>query len=231
MTGTTILRCRPGQVPRSVYNATVHGVFVTFEGIEGSGKSTQVELLVRRLAARGERVLTTREPGGTPLGERVRAILLDPDSDPVPMSELFLLEAARAQLVARVIAPALAAGAFVLSDRFADSSQAYQGAARGLGDGVVAALNAAACGATTPVRTVVLDLDVETALARARSRPSTTAANRRFEDEALAFHRLVAAGYRDLARREPARVRLVDASGTPEVVHERVVRALEDLLP
>jgi len=216
---------------RSDYNAAVSGVFITFEGIEGSGKSTQVELLARHLAARGARVLTTREPGGTPLGERVRAILLDPDSDPVPMSELFLLEAARAQLVARVIAPALAAGVTVLSDRFADSSTAYQGAARGLGEGVVAALNAAACGATLPTRTVVLDLGVEVAVERARARPSTTASNRRFEDEALAFHRLVALGYRELARQQPGRVRLVDASGSPEDVHRRVLRELEDLLP
>ena len=222
---------RPLPSSRSVYNAAVSGVFVTFEGVEGSGKSTQVELLVRHLAARGARVLTTREPGGTPLGERVRAILLDPESDPVPMSELFLLEAARAQLVARVIAPALAAGSTVLSDRFADSSAAYQGAARGLGEAVVAALNAAACGTTRPTRTVVLDLGVELALERARSRASTTASNRRFEDEALAFHRLVAAGYRELALREPERVRLVDASGSPEEVHRRVLHELEDLLP
>lgn len=209
----------------------MRGVFVTFEGIEGSGKSTQVELLARHLAERGTAVATTREPGGTPLGERVRAILLDPASDPVPLSELFLLEAARAQLVARVIEPALAAGTTVLSDRFADSSTAYQGAARGLGGEVVATLNAAACGATRPDRTVLLDLDVDTALARARSRPSTTAANRRFEDEALAFHRSVAAGYREAARREPGRFRVVDAAGAPAAVHRRVLLALGDLLP
>jgi dTMP kinase len=224
-------RGAPASPSRSDYNAPMGGVFITFEGIEGSGKSTQVELLLRHLVARGTAVVTTREPGGTPLGERVRDILLDPAGDPVPMSELFLLEAARAQLVARVIAPALAAGSTVLSDRFADSSQAYQGAARGLGSEVVSALNVAACGATLPARTVLLDLPVEVALERARSRPSTTASNRRFEDEALAFHRRVADGYRELARREPARVRLVDAAGAPEDVHRRVLLVLEDLLP
>jgi dTMP kinase len=209
----------------------MRGVFITFEGIEGSGKSTQVALLIRFLSAHGADVVTTREPGGTRLGERVREILLDPASDPVPLAELFLLEAARAQLVQRVIAPALAAGRFVVSDRFADSSAAYQGTARELGAGVVATLNATACGDVVPVRTLVLDLEGEVALQRARSRASTTADNSRFEDEAMAFHRRVAHGYRDVARRESARVRLVDASGSPEQVHERVLAELSDLLP
>lgn len=213
------------------YNPSVRGIFITFEGIEGSGKSTQVALLVRFLAARGADVLTTREPGGTRLGERVRDILLDPVSDPVPLSELFLLEAARAQLVASVIAPALAAGRIVVSDRFADSSAAYQGTARALGADMVATLNAVACGAVVPTRTLVLDLPVEVALTRARSRPTTTADNSRFEDEAIVFHRQVANGYREVAQREPGRVHLVDASGTPEQVHDRVLRELADVLP
>ena len=213
------------------YNPGVRETFITFEGIEGSGKSTQVALLVRFLSAGGADVVTTREPGGTRLGERVRDILLDPASDPVPLSELFLLEAARAQLVSRVIAPALAAGRVVVSDRFADSSSAYQGTARALGAGVVATLNAAACGEVVPTRTLVLDLDVEVAIARARERATTTSDNSRFEDEAMAFHRRVAAGYREVARCEPGRVRLVDASGSPEQVHERVLAELADLLP
>jgi dTMP kinase len=213
------------------YNRAVHGVFITFEGVEGSGKSTQVALLVRFLAARGADVVTTREPGGTRLGERVRDILLDPASDPVAISELFLLEAARAQLVSSVVAPALAQGRFVVSDRFADSSAAYQGTARALGTEVVATLNRIACGEVVPTRTVVLDLAVEIALSRARSRPTTTTENSRFEDEASAFHRQVAAGYRRLAEREPSRVRLVDASGSPHQVHERVLAELQDLLP
>ncbi len=220
---------RRSGVPR--YNPRVHGVFITFEGIEGSGKSTQVALLVHFLTARGADVLTTREPGGTRLGERVRDILLDPVSDPVALSELFLLEAARAQLVTTVIAPALAAGRIVVSDRFADSSAAYQGTARALGADVVTTLNRVACGAVVPTRTLVLDLPVEVAITRARSRVTTTQDNRRFEDEALAFHRRVASGYREVARREPERVHLVDASGTPQQVHERVVAELAELLP
>lgn len=207
------------------------GRFITFEGIEGSGKSTQVGRLVAALRARQARVVTAREPGGTPLGERLRDVLLDPSADPVPLAELFMLEAARAQLVQRVIAPALAQGATVICDRFADSSRAYQGVARGLGVADVAALNAVACGGVWPDRTLVLDLPVRLALKRARSRPSTQASNRRFEDEVEAFHEAVCRAFRELAAAEPSRVVLVDAAGTPEAVHERVMAALAGLLP
>ncbi len=180
---------------------------------------------------RGALVVTTREPGGTRLGELLRDLLLDPASKPVPLAELMLLEAARAQLVAQVVTPSLAAGRWVLSDRFSDSSRAYQGVGRGLGRDVVSKLNALACGTITPDRTVVLDLPVETALARARHRPSTTADNRRFEDEALTFHEAVARAYRELGRCEPLRVLVIDASGTPDEVHRRVLDALADLIP
>jgi len=207
------------------------GHFVTFEGIEGSGKTTQLDLLAGHLRRRGVKVVTTREPGGTPLGERVRDLLLDPRLVPVAAAELFLLEAARAQVVANVIDPALRDGAFVLSDRFADSSTAYQGAARSLGLEAVERLNRLACGATVPDRTLVFRLDVETALARARGRATTTASNRRFEDEELAFHQAVARGYLELAAREPGRVVLVDAAGTVAEVHQRALAALEGLLP
>jgi dTMP kinase len=207
------------------------GRFVTFEGVEGTGKTTQLGLLADYLSRRGVAAVATREPGGTPLGERLRGLLLDPAGSPVPLAELLMLEAARAQLVARVVEPALAAGRWVLSDRFADSSLAYQGGARRLAPATVRRLNVLACGDTVPDRTIVLELPVEEALARARRRPSTTAANRRFEDEALVFHRAVARAYRNLARHEPARVRLVDGSGTPEQVHERIVAAVADLLP
>jgi len=174
--------------------------------------------------------VTAREPGGTVLGERLREILLDPATVPVPLAELLMLEAARAQLVQRVIAPALAQGAWVLSDRFSDSSTAYQGGARGLGLEVVTALNAIACGAVRPDRTLLFDLPVKISLARARNRSSQTPSNRRFEDEREAFHRSVAAAYLDLARREGSRVRLVDADGDPEEVHARVLEALADVL-
>lgn len=207
------------------------GRFITFEGIEGCGKTTQLLLLASHLKHRGMTVVTTREPGGTPLGEQVRDVLLDPRLTPIPLVELFLLEAARAQLVASVIAPALESGKFVLSDRFADSSLAYQGGARRLPRTTVQRLNELACAGIVPDRTLVFDLDVELALGRARERPSTGPDNRRFEDETLAFHRAVAEAYRELALSEPGRVSIVDARGTPEEVHERTLAALAGVLP
>lgn len=207
------------------------GHFITFEGVEGSGKSTQVEKLAARLGRYGVAVVATREPGGTALGEHLRGVLLDPASDPTAAAELFILEAARAQLVTRVIAPALQSGATVIADRFADSSIAYQGAARGLGIELVERLNEVACGGVVPDRTVVLDLPVEVALPRARSRHSTNNANRRFEDETDHFHRAVARAYRELAARHPKRVRLVDARGGVEEVHARVLAALAGVVP
>jgi dTMP kinase len=207
------------------------GVFVSFEGVEGCGKSTQASLLAQELARRGVEVVATREPGGTPLGEAVRGLLLNPAHAPTPWTELFLLEAARAQLVATVIRPALGRGAWVVADRFADSSLAYQAAGRGLPWRKVQALNTLATGGLSPHRTLVLQLPVSRALARARQRPSTGPENRRFEDEAEAFHRRVAQAFLRLAAREPQRVRLVDGEGTPSQVHARVLEALEDLLP
>ena len=207
------------------------GRLITFEGIEGSGKTTQISMLVQHLRDRGLEVRTTREPGGTSLGERLRDILLDPALSPVAVAELLILEAARAQLVATVIAPALTAGDIVVCDRFADSSLAYQGGARGLGWELVRPLNELACRSIRPDRTLVLDLDVADALARARGRSSTTSSNRRFEDEEEAFHRRVAASFRELAAAEPERVRLLDATGSPENVHRRVLAALADVLP
>ncbi len=207
------------------------GRFITFEGIEGCGKTTQLLLLARYLRERACEVVTTREPGGTPLGERARDLLLDPRLTPVPLAELFLLEAARAQLVAHVIAPALKKGAFVLSDRFADSSLAYQAGARRLPRATVERLNELACAGIVPDRTLVFDLDVGLALGRARERPDTGPENRRFEDEAFAFHRAVAREYLDLAKDEPRRVVVVDANGTPEEVHERTLAALVGVLP
>jgi dTMP kinase len=207
------------------------GRFITFEGIEGCGKTTQLLLLARYLRERACEVVTTREPGGTPLGERARDLLLDPRLTTVPLAELFLLEAARAQLVAHVIAPALEKGAFVLSDRFADSSLAYQAGARRLPRATVERLNELACAGIVPDRTLVFDLDVGLALGRARERPDTGPENRRFEDEALAFHRAVAREYLDLAKAEPRRVVVVDANGTPEEVHQRTLAALVGVLP
>ena len=203
---------------------------MTFEGVEGCGKSTQLRLLEQALRARGVSVVVTREPGGTPLGVKLRRLLLDPAVAAEPLTELLLLLADRAQHVARVIRPALAAGSWVLSDRFADSSMAYQGVARGLGATLVRTLNEVACQEVWPDRTIVVDLPVAEALTRARRRRTTTARNRRFEDLADGFHRAVADAYRGLAEAEPSRVRVVSGSGSVAQVHQRVLDALADVL-
>lgn len=207
------------------------GRFITFEGVEGCGKSTQADLLARELEDRGIAVLKTREPGGTDLGERLRGVLMARGDTITPLAELFLMEAARAQHVARVILPALHRGAWVVCDRFADSSTAYQGGGRAVGVDIVEELNRVACGGLKPDRTVLLDFPVAEGLARARGRASTSPANCRFEDEDLSFHRAVADAYRELAAREPGRVVMVDARGTPSQVRARVLAALADVLP
>jgi dTMP kinase len=207
------------------------GRFITFEGIEGCGKSTQAKLLAQKLVSRGVPVLITREPGGTDLGERLRGVLMARGEAITPLAELFLMEAARAQHVERVIRPALARGDWVVCDRFADSSTAYQGGGRGLGAALVEEINQIACRGLLPDRTILLDLPVGDGLERARGRVSTNAANCRFEDEDLAFHRAVAAAYRDLAAREPARVAVVDGRGAVEDVHGRVLTAMGGMLP
>jgi len=201
------------------------GVFVTFEGGEGTGKSTQIRLLAERLEAAGLRVLMLREPGGTRVGELVRELLLDPAHGAMTArAELLLYEASRAQLVGEVIEPALSAGEIVLCDRFADSTIAYQGYGRGLPLDEVRALNAAATAGLVPDRTIVLDLDAEHGLARATGEGAD-----RLESEAAAFHERVRDGFRTLAAEEPDRVRLIDATGAPDDVGARVAAALADL--
>jgi len=204
---------------------SVDGLFITFEGGEGSGKSTQIKLLARRLESGSLTVRTLREPGGTAIGEAIRRILLDPDSAGLdPRAELLLYEAARAQLVAEVIEPALAGGEIVLCDRFFDSSTAYQGHARGLDLDEIGALNAAATGGLSPDRTLVLDIDVARGIERA-----TCEGADRLECEDTAFHERVRAGYLAIAAEQPGRVRVVDASGTPDEVAERVASLLADM--
>ena len=204
-------------------------MFVTFEGGEGTGKSTQIARVAGWLVGRGAEVVATREPGGTPLAEAVRAVLLDPGLAPDGLSEILLLAAARHDNVRRLIEPALARGAVVLADRFTDSSLVYQGIVRGLGLAEVERLNRLATSGIEPDRTLVLDLPVEEALARARIRGA--AGESRLDDEPIAFHRRVREGFLELARRDPGRVRVVDAVGTEDAVFRRVVAALEDLAP
>ncbi|HEV8613245.1 MAG TPA: dTMP kinase, partial [Gemmatimonadales bacterium] len=184
------------------------GLLVTFEGGEGSGKSTQLERLAGRFRARGIDPLVTREPGGTPLAEAVRALLLDPARRLGPMAEAFLMEAARADLVANVIRPAIESGRVVLSDRYDDSTLAYQGAGRGIDAGILADMNRAATGGLKPDLTLLYDLDPEIGIAR---RERAGGATSRLDREPLEFHRRVRAHYLQLAAREAHRFVVLDA--------------------
>ncbi|HLH00196.1 MAG TPA: dTMP kinase [Bryobacteraceae bacterium] len=201
------------------------GLFVTFEGPDGSGKSTQARLFAERLRAAGHQVLETAEPGGTPIGQQIRRILLDPTNQELrPITELLLMFAARAQNVEQWILPALEKGTIVVCDRFTDSSIAYQGAGRGLGWKTVLELDRIACHGLVPDLTLCIDIDTETGLARARSRNRSEAEKKesRLDEQAVEFHRKARAAYHELALREPGRFRLIDGLGTPEAVAERV---------
>jgi dTMP kinase len=213
----------------------MRGLFLSFEGVEGSGKSTQLARIARRLAGFGREVVTTREPGGTALGARLRTVLLERDGAPIaPRVELLLYVADRAQHVAEVIVPALLRGATVLCDRFLDATIAYQGYGRGLGAEAVLALHRESPLDLRPDRTILLDLDPGSGLARAQARNAARGTDRtegRFESEATAFHRAVREGYLALAKAEPGRIRVVDAAGAEDAVEARVRTALFDLLP
>jgi dTMP kinase len=200
------------------------GRFITFEGIDGSGKSTQMRLLAERLRAEGHDVFESVEPGGTAIGRQIRRILLDAaNQDLRPTAELLLYFACRAQNVDECIVPALAAGKIVLCDRFTDSTLAYQGYARGLGEEAVLALDRIACRGLTPDLTLLIDVDVECGLARARKRNAgSDAAETRMDDQALEFHRKVREAYLALAKQHADRFRMIDGRGTPDVVAERV---------
>lgn len=198
----------------------ITGKFITFEGGEGAGKSTQILGLTARLRAAGSVVLGLREPGGTPFGERMREILKHPDSAIGPAAEALLFASCRAQLVAEVIAPALAAGKVVLCDRFIDSTVAYQAGGRGLDRTLVAAANRLACGPTRPDLTFLLDLDPARGLGRAALRDQGQAD--RFEILDADFHRRVRALYHVLAEAEPERFQVVDASRPPGQLEEEI---------
>jgi dTMP kinase len=194
-------------------------MFITFEGIEGSGKSTQL----RRVAERMKGAVITKEPGGTPLADRIRAILLDSTARIDPVAELFLFAASRRQNVVEVIRPALERGATVLCDRFTDATLAYQGFGRLLNLDQLRTLNAWATDSLTPDLTLLFDLPEEAGLARARSRNAEAAQDEgRFEAEDLRFHRRVREGYLTLAVAEPSRFAVIDAAGDVDDVYARV---------
>lgn len=205
----------------------MRGIFITLEGADGCGKSTQAALLADRVEAAGREVVRLREPGGTAISEKIRALVLDPaNGEMCPECELLLFEAARAQLVRQVIEPALARGAVVVCDRFYDSTYAYQAAGRALEQKTIRSGNALGSCGVDPDRTLVLDMETDTALARA-----TRDGADRMEAEGVAFQRRVREGYLQLVAEEPGRVRKVDAEGSVEDVSARLGAALADLLP
>jgi dTMP kinase len=207
--------------------------FITFEGIEGCGKTTQVEFLSRLLEGQGRQVLVTREPGGCAIADKIRTILLDAENhELVPLAELFLYAAARTQHVAEVIRPALAAGKVVICDRFIDATVAYQGYGRSLDLDLIAMLNRRATGEVIPDLTILLDCPEEVGLERALARIQATKGPReeRFEQESLRFHRAVREGYLHLAAADPARFVVLDGSHgireTADAVSEAVLSRL-----
>lgn len=202
------------------------GRFITLEGIEGVGKSTQAGMLAERLESMGHAVVKTREPGGTEVGDRIRSVLLDPNRQaPVDDTELLLLFAARAEHLARVIRPALAAGQWVVCDRFTDASYAYQGGGRNIDPDRIAVLEQWVQQGLSPDRTLLLDLPVDEGLVRARG----VGGGDRFERERQAFFERVRETYLARAGAEPGRFRVIDARGDPGTVGERLYAALEDL--
>jgi len=200
------------------------GQFITFEGIDGSGKTTQMRLLVQRLQTQGRDVLEAVEPGGTSVGRQIRHVLLDAaNQDLRPTTELLLYFASRAQNVEQCIVPALAAGQIVVCDRFTDSTLAYQGYARGLGAETVLALDRIACRGLAPDLTLLIDLDLDTALARAHKRNARGATDEtRMDDQSREFHQKVRNAYLALAKQHAGRFRVIDGRGTPEEIAGRV---------
>lgn len=201
------------------------GHFITLEGIEGSGKTTQALRLKDLLARKGLDVVVTREPGGSPIAEKIREILLDPrNRKMVALTELFLYEASRTQHVAEIVRPALDAGKTVICDRFFDASTAYQGNARGLDMAMVERLNLLATGGTVPDLTIVLDLPAEAGLRRLGHNLD------RIESEAMEFHQRVREGYLKIARSDASRIKVVDASGEIDDISLAITKIVETWL-
>jgi dTMP kinase len=216
------------------------GLFITFEGLDGSGKTTQINRLAAWLKKRGHSAVITRQPGGTTTGERIRALVLDSRSkDLAPMCEMALMFADRAQAIAEVIKPALAAGKVVLCDRFTDSTEAYQGGGRELGTEIVLELHRLICSNLQPDLTLLLLPSLEPSLARARRRNQRAAKStakkssgdeNRFEEEQEAFYRRAREQYLKIAAREPIRVVLIEGDHSIKEVHEQIVAAVGERL-
>ena len=206
------------------------GRFITFEGMEGCGKSTQIALLAEALTARGLAVEVSRSPGGTPVAEKIRTLLKvrTKGDELTPEAELLLFGACHAQMTRRLILPVLERGGILLSDRFFDSTTAYQGYARGLDLDLVLRINRFACGELEPDLTFVLDLDPELGIERSRCRGALE--TDRFDSEKMKFHHDVRNAFLTLARLDPGRFRVIDASRTPEQVHQQIMEAVDDTL-
>jgi len=208
------------------------GCFITFEGPEGAGKSTQLRLLKDYINSRERECMITREPGGTPVAEQLREVIKHHNTEePIfDESELFLLEAARAQHVRYIIEPAVKRGAVVLCDRFYDSTTAYQGYARGMDLEKLKFLNDFAVGSCKPNLTILLDLSPEEGFERTAVREETQNIHDRFELENLDFHRAVRNGFLEIAKNEPERVKIVSAMGTPEEIHRKIMEFVKDVI-
>jgi len=205
-----------------------HGIFITFEGGEGGGKSTHAARLARHFEGRGRRVVLTREPGGTPEGEAIRSLLVTGDQRRfTPLSETLLNNAQRLEHLQKVIRPALSSGSVVISDRFMDSTRVYQGVAGGVDARLIAALEDAVVGETRPDLTVILDVPTEIGLARARARPGQTD---RFESRDLAFHEALRAGFLAIAANEPERCAVFDTRRDKEEVFSAILAEIESRL-
>ena len=203
------------------------GTFITFEGPDGSGKSTQMRILAERIRSTGRSVVETQEPGGTEIGRQIRSILLDANNKKLcPVAEMLLYFAARAQNVDERILPAWESGSVVLSDRFTDSTLAYQGGGRQLGRDVIMQLHDIACHGIQPDLTICIDIDTEEGLSRTRLRNATN--GDRIEQEAVEFHQQVRSIYLKLAAESRERIKIVDGNGTVEEVAERVWNVVKD---
>ncbi|MBA2620066.1 MAG: dTMP kinase [Acidobacteria bacterium] len=206
----------------------MRGKFITFEGIDGSGKSTQMELLASYLRARGADILTTREPGGTSLGRALRKTFLETEEAVAPLAELLLFAADRAQHVEFLIKPTLAAGKIVVSDRFADATAAYQGAGRGFSKATIDRVIDIATGGLKPDLTLFFDLPVEIALRRIADRAAKGGEQKnRMDEEKAEFYERARQAYLKIAETEPARFRIIDARGSSKIVHARTVKIME----
>jgi dTMP kinase len=210
---------------------TSPGRFITLEGGEGAGKTTQIRLLAASLTAAGKQVLTTREPGGSPGAEAIRRLLVDGDTGRWDgVTELLLHYAARRDHLEKTVLPALARGDWVISDRFADSTMAYQGYGFGVDRATVAAVHRAAVGDTTPDLTLILDIPVEAGLARAGHRDGANGGSNRYERMDRAFHERLRQGFLDIAAREPERCAVIDAAGDAGTVARAIRAAVETRL-